>query len=61
MGQRPLFFHRETVPMRLRFLLPTVQPAVLNVPTACPTPACPGSRFRFSDVTLDNVGASTYN
>lgn len=33
--------------MRLHLLLPQVKPAALAPPTACPTPDCPGSTFRF--------------
>ena len=33
--------------MRLHFLLPAVKPAALAPPTACPTPDCPGTVFRF--------------
>ncbi len=61
MGQRPLFFHRETVPHA-----PTLSFADRPTRSAerahgLSHPACPGPRFRFSDVTLDNGGASTYN
>ncbi|MDQ2809168.1 MAG: IS66 family transposase [Chloroflexota bacterium] len=46
--------------MRLRFLLPTVRPTVLDVPTACPTPACPGSLFRFHQQVIKPLRDTRY-